>query len=482
MLNSYRNILRGTVLIGGSTAITMGLAVVRTKVLAVLGGAESIGIVGLFTSIIGVASTLTGVGLGTAGVRELTTARAEEKVLIRNSLRAYSFMLASLGALALVLSSDLIASRLFDGRIDSSAVAALSIGLVATIFATTLMVELRSQHRVKEIASANIVASVIATVALVGYLLWHGPYKEVVFVLAPLVTTVVVLAILSGQKTQTATATTFNVKDLVSRWADFFRVGAPLMLASLISAGSDLAIRIVIEQRSGLSVLGLLTAVLLLSEKSLGMVLKAMGVDYFPRLSQSISDPSRTSSIVNRQIRIVLAIGMPIVVVMFAFAPTILVLLYSREFAAATEVLRWFVLGDYLKMIVWPVGQVIIARGYSMTYFIKETVISLGYLAIIFFVRETDLTVVGIAYLVTRILNLAAVYFIAWKLCAYRPSTYALVHAVVFALIAVAVLASEFLKPEFALYVAAALVLATALHSMYDLRSLLRRDKSETPA
>jgi PST family polysaccharide transporter len=69
--SSHRQILKSSAIIGGSTVITIGLRIVRTKVMAILLGPAGIGLEGILDSIIQLARTMACLGLESSGVRQI---------------------------------------------------------------------------------------------------------------------------------------------------------------------------------------------------------------------------------------------------------------------------------------------------------------------------------------------------------------------------------------------------------------------------
>jgi hypothetical protein len=72
--SSYGQILKSSALIGGSSVINIMLGMVRTKVMAVLLGLGGIGLMGMYNSIVDTARTLSGMGMGSSGIRQIAEA------------------------------------------------------------------------------------------------------------------------------------------------------------------------------------------------------------------------------------------------------------------------------------------------------------------------------------------------------------------------------------------------------------------------
>ena len=76
---SFARILRSSALMGGAQVATLGVAFVRTKVIAQLMGPAGVGLAGVLTAFNGNVSTFAAWGLGASGVRLISaskTARA----------------------------------------------------------------------------------------------------------------------------------------------------------------------------------------------------------------------------------------------------------------------------------------------------------------------------------------------------------------------------------------------------------------------
>ena len=73
-MSSYRQIAKSTTLIGGTQVINIFIGIIRTKVLAMLLGPSGVGVVSMYQSAVGLVGTLTGFGIGSAGVRQIAEA------------------------------------------------------------------------------------------------------------------------------------------------------------------------------------------------------------------------------------------------------------------------------------------------------------------------------------------------------------------------------------------------------------------------
>jgi len=83
--SGYRRILKASVLIGGSSLISILFGILRTKVLALLIGREGMGLFGAYSSVTALVSAATGFGIQTSGVRQIAQS-LERKILSKSLL------------------------------------------------------------------------------------------------------------------------------------------------------------------------------------------------------------------------------------------------------------------------------------------------------------------------------------------------------------------------------------------------------------
>ena len=106
-----------------------------------------------------------------------------------------------------------------------------------------------------------------------------------------------------------------------------------------------------------------------------------MGSDFYPRLTASANDHAECNRLVNEQAQISLLLAGPGVLATLTFAPVVIAIFYNTRFAGAVEPLRWICLGMTLRVIAWPMGFIILAKGARGIFFWTEvacTVVHVG--------------------------------------------------------------------------------------------------------
>ncbi len=203
-------------------------------------------------------------------------------------------------------------------------------------------------------------------------------------------------------------------------------------------------------------------------------VLQAMGADFYPRLVAAANDNAACNRLVNEQTHVSLLLAGVGVIATLTFAPWIVTLLYSSDFAGATETLRWVCLGMALRVITWPLGYILVAKGRS-AFFIGTDMawaivnVGLTWLCI----QWLGLSGAGVAFFASYVFHLAVVYPLSRRLSGFRWSAVNQRAIVIFAGSVLAVQAAfSVLNAAAALAVGTLAVVGSAAYALHSLRTL----------
>ncbi|MEM9864754.1 MAG: oligosaccharide flippase family protein [Myxococcota bacterium] len=406
--SSYRMILRGLLLVGSASVVTLLCSAARSKLLAYVGGATAVGTVGLLASFISLAFTTGGLGLGVAGVREIAAAKDDgSRNAARLALRRYALVLALVTFTVIAVASAPINARVFEGALAPAFVCAAGLGAAAMIGSMALSTELRGVQMIRALAKGRSLAAVLAAFgAATALFLLRGNWALVAFAVSLPFASLLVFAWVLGRGAPLQGAGA-SWRESQSHFRGFASLGIPVAASGFAASGAALLLRMVVDQRAGTATLGLFVAAFAVSEQYLGIVLQSMATDYFPRLAAVIDTPEEANVLIRRQSRLLLTVGCPVLFGMLAVSPWLLPLLYAAEFDEATTVYCLLVASGLLKMLAWPLGYAILARGRSLMFTAKELSVHATYLAVAFFFFDNELWIIGLAYIVCRIVNLA---------------------------------------------------------------------------
>jgi PST family polysaccharide transporter len=171
------------------------------------------------------------------------------------------------------------------------------------------------------------------------------------------------------------------------------------MSSALMVAAIAYVVRVMIAHSQGVDAAGIFQSATALSGVYCGFILSAMGADFLPRVSAVAQDDATCNRLVNEQAEVGLLLAFPGICATLAFSPLIVSVLYSPQFGLATDVLRWQVLGVFLRVASWPMGYLLLAKGKAQLYFWTELSYNLLYAGLIWIcVRLWALPGAGVAF------------------------------------------------------------------------------------
>lgn len=449
----YRNILKSTSIIGGASVINILIGMVRTKFVAALLGPAGIGLMGVYGTITGMVGTVAGMGLSTSGVRQIAEsyAKGDEQVVARtvNNVRRTVWLTGLLGFAGMVTAAWPLAKMTFGSEREAVNLAFLGSTILLGSVAAGQGCLLQGTRRIKELAWVSIFGALNGTlISIPCFYFWgcQGIVPSLILsALAGLVTSwwfarrVPVMPVAMALR---------ESRDEVGR---LLRFGFPLMLSGLFGAVSAYLIRVVLLRQVGLEGVGIYGAAFGLSGILANFVLNAMGTDYYPRLTAVADDPVRVSQEINSQTEIALLLATPALAVTLVFAPVAIAVFYSGKFDGAIDILRWAVFGIFGRVVSWPLGFLILAKGKGTLFLASEIGIGLIHLALIWAcTRRWGLPGTGIAFLLLYCIYTVLVYGVCACLTGKLWTTESLFHVLglggMLALIGAVVM---LIKPDF---------------------------------
>jgi enterobacterial common antigen flippase len=166
---------------------------------------------------------------------------------------------------------------------------------------------------------------------------------------------------------------TASMRDGLEEALHLFKIGGAFLLSAVLMVLGAYLVRRTVRDGHGLHAAGLYQAAWTLGGTYVGFVLQAMGTDFYPRLTSTLGDDAACNAMVNEQAHVSILLAGPGVAATFALAPAVLAIFYDTTFHGAIEPLRWMTLGMFLRVVSWPMGFIILARGATMMFIIAET-------------------------------------------------------------------------------------------------------------
>lgn len=389
--SSYGQILKSTTLVGGSQVINILLGIIRTKFMAVLLGPAGIGLMGLYSAVTGTVGAMTGMGIGSSGVRQIAevAGTGDELKIARTiiTIRKAALILGVLGMLLTIIFCGPLSQLTFGNTEYAWPIALLSVTIFLGAVSGGQIALVQGMRRIADLASLSVLGGIFGTVVSIPLIILWG--KEGI---VPFLITVSAMTIL----TSWWYARKIPVARIIIGWRETFReakgllaLGLVFMASSLMGAAVMYLTRVLVVRQIGMDGVGLYQAATTLSSLYIGVILSAMGMDFYPRLTSLAEDNEACNRMVNEQTEVGLLIAAPGILATLAFAPLIIQIFYSASFSPAYEVLRWQILGIFLRVVSWPIGFVLLAKGRGKIFFWTELTANAVHVALVW---------IGVAY------------------------------------------------------------------------------------
>ena len=367
----FARILRSSALMGGAQIVTLAVAFVRTKVIAQLMGPAGVGLVGVLTAFNGNVSTLAGWGLGTSGVRLIAAASPEDKLSRQSAVRRFGLTLSGLGLVATLALFWPAAYLTFD---SSRYALELLIGGMAVpcIIASTIWTSiLQAEGHVKSIAKSQVLAAL-------GGLFFGLP---LIYLLGTLgvAASLLLAAAIPMCFTWWAARRDCPIGDAAPRREDLqslFEMGGGLMVIGVAAQLAAYGVRLAIIRHhanigDGLADAGYYQAAIAIAGSLPAMVFAAMGTEFFPRVAAA-NDEAEAKVLSERQIEAALLLALPIFTGLITMNRLGITLLYADKFEPAVPLLSWMIWGVFVRLLGWPLGYWLVARGSMRTVVVVE--------------------------------------------------------------------------------------------------------------
>lgn len=415
----YKNSLKATSLFGGVQVYNIIIAILKSKVVALLLGPGGMGIYGLLTSTTGLITSATNFGLATSAVKDIAGANTsgDIKQVSRTItiFRRWVWLTGVLGLLVCLCLSSVWSRITFGNEDYTLAFAVLSLTLLFTQLSSGQIALLQGLRRYSLMAKSSVLGSTIGfLITLPLYYFWGIDAIVPVIVLSSLAS--LVLSWYFSRKVQTKPVR-LNWRETVEGGKGMVKMGFFIALQGLLAMGAAYIVRLYIRSEGGVNEVGLYTAGFAIINTYVGLVFTAMSSEYYPRLAGYCNNPVKFNQAINQEIEISLLLLTPIIIVFIVFANVAITLLYSSKFLGIDGMLYWAILGIFFKAPAWSIAFSFIAKGDTKAFFWNE-LITILYITIlnILFYKYGGLTGMGISFLLGYLLY----YVQVWWVCKLR--------------------------------------------------------------
>ena len=483
--HTYDQILKSSALIGGSSLLNIAIGIVRTKTMAMLLGPSGIGLMGLYGSITDLTINIAGMGINSSGVRQIAEAvgSGDTERVARTAavLRRISLFLGVLGAVLLALFSGPVSTLTFGGDQHAAAVALLSISVFFNLVSAGQGALIQGMRRISDMAKMGILGTLFG--ALISILVIYFLREEGIVISLILVAGMGILTSWWYSRKIQIQRPSISASQVGQEAAALLKLGFAFMASGLLMSGAAYAVRLIVVRKVGFDAAGLYQAAWALGGLYLGFILQAMGADFYPRLTAIAADNTECNRLVNEQAHVSMLLAGPGVIATLVFSPLVIALFYTHQFEGAVEIMRWLCLGMFLRVISWPMGFIIVAKGVQNLLIFSELAWTVVYLGLAWIcVDAFNLKGAGIAFFGSYVFHVLMIYVIVQRLSGFRWSSTNMQTSFLFLVLIAVVFCSYYvLTPLLAMAVGTLAVLLSGVYSIQVLINLISPDQIPRP-
>jgi antigen flippase len=357
----FARILRSSALMGGAQAVTLAMAFLRSKLIAVLIGPSGIGLMGVFNAFNANVSTVAGWGLATSAVRVVAGAGDDERARKAAAVRKFGRRLAWCGLFGVLILVLPIGQLTFESQKYSLELLLAGLAVPCVIATTMWSSLLQAGGHVGSMARTQTASSIAGLLLGLPFIYLFGTVGIALSILlAALVTAYVTWQAASRLSPPGAEADGSAMRDLL-------HLGLILQIGSVLGAVSTYLVRVLIlrshgeDLPAGLADAGYYQAAFAITGSLPGVIFSVTNSDFYPRVAAA-KDEEEARVITEKQVQASLLLAMPFLTALLALGPWAVRFLYAKGFEPAVPLLDWFTWSIFCNLLGWPLGFWVVAR------------------------------------------------------------------------------------------------------------------------
>ena len=276
---------------------------------------------------------------------------------------------------------------------------------------------LQGSQRLKRLARASVSGTLLGLLISIPLFYWLRERSVLPSIIAYAACNALMMWLLRNKEYPAAQVTR---RETVDMGRGFVRLGIYMTIGNFVTILASYVFNAWLNQEAGTAAVGHYQAGYTLINKYTGLILTALGMEYYPRLAQVANDRLQLRESVSQEISVAMLVLAPVVALFILLREPIVWLLYSSDFSVIHAMVTWGMVGTVMRALSWCMAFVILARGDGKTYVITESISAVVGLALnILFYRWWGITGLGLAFLawyVVYTIIIAVVYLRRYRL------------------------------------------------------------------
>ena len=407
--NSYKGIFKSTFLFSFVQVFYIFTRVAVNKVVAVLLGAEGLGIISLYNTTINMLKSGCGLGIKQSAVRDVAEANengdTKKIATIISVTNKVVYFTALLGLIVTIVGSPFLSKYSFGSKNYVIPFVILSVAVALNIYAEGQMAILTGMRRLRDLAKTNIIGSLIGALSSIPlYYIWGKNGIVPSLVIAALCSFLVTKFYVNKIKFDNIR---LSIKNVFNSAKPMVQMGGVLMIAGFAGQAFDLLISSFIRYEGGFDMVGYFQAGSTIITGYFGIVLTAMTTDYYPRICGVNKNCEALKIELNKQVTASTILIFPLAVCFIYLAPFFISFLYSVDFYVSTQYTDLAIFGTIIIVASNCMGMIFMAKMESKLYLSLVLIILL--IQLFFYIplyHYWGLRGLGISYIMNGVISL----------------------------------------------------------------------------
>lgn len=467
---SYGNIFKTTFLFGFVQVFRAVISIFKNKAAAILIGPEGVGVLGIFNTTLQMIQTGAGLGVNQSAVRDISEAngsgdysRFSRIISVTNKVILYTGLLGCIVTLGL---SYYLSEWTFGDNAHIVAYCILAFAVALNIVNESKQAILKGMRQLRSLANASMIGSVAGLVVALPLYYFFGkdgivPELLVAAIVAVLVSSHYVNKIKYDKISLSFSEVAHESKPMV-------QMGIALMAVTFLQTIVSFVINAYIRSEGGLTDVGYYSAANTITTGYFGVIVSALMTDYYPRIAAVNKDNKALQEELNKQSIVSLLLCCPMFVLFMTLLPFFIKVLYTADFAPATDVIKWSIYWTLITVCSNQVDMILVAKFQTKVFMaiciffrITQLILCIGLYSLI------GLEGLGISYFILGVLHMTIMCLTVNHLYKIRFNAMFIKIALVVALFAVSAMAIQNLGKGIYYYLLSGTLLLVSLMFTY---------------
>ncbi len=370
---SYRAIFKTIVLFAGVKIGVVLVNLLKNKIIALFVGTTGIGFLGLLSSVLSLATSVSDLGISKSGVRTISISSVSgNQTKLGKDIKSFKLLLLLLSfffSLFLYLLAFPISKFILSDENLESYVKLLSLAVFFSSLANGFLAIIQGVRNHLYLAKSTTLGAILGFLASVP-LFYYLREKGIVY---SFIISGVVAFFFAWVYYQKLSIKTYNIKfeEFIGQSKNNIRLGVSMMMVTFFSGLSEFLLRSYLIKNGGIQYLGLFQTAYTIVVGYFGIIFTAITTDYFPRISAIANCNIQLKDELNKQALLTILVISPLLMLLYVFMPKVIALLYTKDFLESIRFIKYSLFGIILQACSQPLGMILLAKNNSKIFIIS---------------------------------------------------------------------------------------------------------------